>query len=160
MTGTNIKKLYVAADDTATFICPKCGAVGKESVQKYKNHKVSMRVECSCSHSYEVQLEFRKFYRKETNLDGLYIRSSNVGDWGKMVVKNLSMGGCGFKTMGACTLVPGEEIKIEFVLDGHRGSTVKKKAIVLEIEGRYVGCKFSEQPSSYDADLGFYLKIT
>jgi len=159
MTNTDIKKLYVTADGTVTFICPKCGSMRKEPAQKYKDHKGTLKIECSCSHSYEVQLEFRKFYRKETNIDGLYIRSSYAGDWGKMVVKNLSMGGCGFETWKKSTLVRGEEIKIEFTLDDRRGSTIKKKAIVTEVEDRYVGCKFVEPPGTYDPDLGFYLKI-
>jgi hypothetical protein len=142
-----------------TFICPKCGATRKESVQKNRDKKDSLKVECSCSHFYEVQLEFRKFYRKETHINGLYIRPSHAGDWGKMVVKNLSMGGCGFETSNISTLARGEEIKVEFTLDNLRGSTIKKKAVVVEVSGRYVGCKFSESPGAYDADLGFYMKI-
>ncbi|MEN6320637.1 MAG: PilZ domain-containing protein [Syntrophaceae bacterium] len=159
MTNTDMKKLYVAADGTVTFICPKCGSMVKEPAQKYKDHKGSLKVECSCSHSYEVQLEFRKFYRKETNIAGLYMRSSHAGDWGKMVVKNLSMGGCGFETWKKSTLVQGEEIKLEFKLDNTRGSIIKKKAVVCEVDGQYVGCKFAEPPGAYDPDLGFYLKI-
>jgi hypothetical protein len=160
MTGTDIKKLYVAADGTATFICPKCGLARKETVQQYRDNKGPIKINCTCSNIYEVQLEFRKFYRKETHIDGLYIRSSRAGDWGKMVVKNLSMGGCGFETMRASTLVRGEEIKIEFVLDDRKGATIKKKAIVTYIAVNYIGCRFSEPPGSYDADLGFYLKKT
>jgi hypothetical protein len=158
MTGTDIKKLYVAADGTVTFICPKCGSARKENAQKYKEHKGPVKIDCTCTNAYEVQIEFRKFYRKETHLDGLYLRSSHTGDWGKMVIKNLSMGGCGFKTLKTTTLVPGEEIKIEFTLDDRTAAPIKKKAIVLEVDGQYVGCKFSGPPGSYDADLGFYMK--
>ena len=69
------------------------------------------------------------------------------------------MGGCGFETLKISTLARGEEIKVEFTLDNIRGSMIKKKAVVVEVAGRYVGCKFSESPGAYDADLGFYMKI-
>jgi hypothetical protein len=158
MTGTEIKKLYVAADGTVTFICLKCGAARKESVQQYKDHKDPIKINCPCSNICEVQLEFRKHYRKETHIGGMYLRSSNGGHWGHMIIKNLSMVGCGFETWKTPTLLPGEEIKLEFVLDDHRRSMIKKKAIVHKVRGHYVGCQFSELPGAYNADLGFYLK--
>jgi hypothetical protein len=158
MTGTEIKKLYVTADGAVTFICPKCGAARKESVQQYKEHKGPITINCTCSNIYEVQLEFRKFYRKETHIDGVYMQSTKSGDWEKMVVKNLSMRGCGFEAWKTSTLLIGEEIKVEFVLDDPGRSKIKKKAIVREVRGHYVGCQFSDLPGAYDADLGFFLK--
>jgi hypothetical protein len=153
-----IKKLYVNPDGTATFICPNCGCARRESAEQYKDHKGSIKIECPCTNVYEIELEFRKYYRKETYLEGIYYRSAHSDDWGKMVVKNLSMGGCGLETINTCTLVEGEEIKLEFMLDGRRGITIRKKAVVTEIEGRYVGCKFSQPPGFVDPDLGFFLK--
>jgi hypothetical protein len=158
MTETGIKKLYVAADGTVTFICPKCGAAKKESVYQYKGQKDPIAINCTCSNIYEVQLEFRQFYRKETHIAGLYIRSAHAVGWGKMVIKNLSMRGCGFEILEISTLVPGEEIKIEFVLDERSRSVIKKKAIVREVRGLYIGCQFTDLPGAYDADLGFYLR--
>jgi hypothetical protein len=158
MTGTEIKKLYVTADGTITFICPKCGAVRKESAQQYKEHKGPITINCPCSNIYEIQLEFRKFYRKPTHIYGAYMQSTQFADWEKMVVKNLSMGGCAFETWKTPTLLPGEDIKVEFVLDNPGRSKIKKKAIVLEVNGHYVGCQFSDLPGAYDVDLGFYLK--
>jgi hypothetical protein len=158
MAETFIKKLYVNIDGTITFICPNCGLARRGFADQYKDHKGSIKIECPCTNVYEIQLEFRKYYRKETALEGIYYRSAHSGDWGKMVVKNLSMGGCGFETINTCTLVQGEEIKLEFVLDRGRDITIRKKAVVTEMEGRYVGCKFSQPPGFVDPDLGFYLK--
>jgi predicted RNA-binding Zn-ribbon protein involved in translation (DUF1610 family) len=158
--GTEIKKLYVTADGTVTFICPKCGDARKESVQQYKEHTDPIKINCTCSNIYEVQLEFRKFYRKETRLDGLYFRSSHPDDWGKMVVRNLSVEGCGFETMKKNNLGAGEEIKVEFTLDDHRNSMIRQKAVVLVSEGNFVGCRFSRPPNLVDPDLAFYLRKT
>jgi len=160
MTGTDIKKLYVATDGTVTFICPKCGAVRKESVQLYKERKDPIKIICPCSNIYEVELDFRKFYRKSTHIYGVYLQSTQFSDWEKMVVKNLSMRGCGFETWKTPTLVPGEEIKLEFVLDVPWRPKIKKKAIVREVRGLYIGCQFTDLPGAYDAELGFYLRKT
>jgi hypothetical protein len=158
VTETAIKKLYVDKDGVVTFVCPKCSESQRESVAQYKDQTGNIKVECKCSNVYEVQLEFRKSFRKETFLDGLYYRASHPGDWGKMTIRDLSLGGCRFETSKAHLLDLGEEIKLEFVLDDPRRSNIRKKAVVSAIEGRLVGCKFSDPPGSIDSELGFYMR--
>jgi hypothetical protein len=75
-----------------------------------------------------------------------------------MIIRDLSLGGCRFETMKAHLLDRGEEIKLEFVLDDARHSTIRKKAVVFDIDERSVGCKFSDPPGSIDTELGFYLR--
>jgi len=157
VTETAIKKLYVDKEGMVTFICPKCGESRKENVEQYRDQTGYIKIECKCTNICEVQLEFRKAYRKETSLDGLYFRTSHPGDWGKMLVRDLSFGGCRFETLKAHLLDRGEEIKLEFVLDDARRSTIRKKAVVFDIDGRTVGCKFSDPPGGIDSELGFYL---
>jgi predicted RNA-binding Zn-ribbon protein involved in translation (DUF1610 family) len=158
VTETAIKKLYVDKDGIVTFVCPKCGESRKESMAQYKDQTGTIKLECKCTNICEIQLEFRKTFRKETSLDGLYFRTSHPGDWGKMFVRDLSLGGCRFETMKAHLLDPGEEIKLEFVLDDVRRSTIRKNAVVFDIAGRNIGCKFSDPPGSIDSELGFYLR--
>jgi hypothetical protein len=158
VTKTDIKKLYVDKDGTATFICPKCGESRKESVEQYKDQTGTINLECKCTNICEVKLEFRRTFRKETSLDGLFFRTSHPGDWGKMIIRDLSLGGCRFETMKTNFLDRGEEIKVEFVLDDVRRSTIRKKAVVFDVEGRNVGCKFSDPPGSIDSELGFYMR--
>jgi hypothetical protein len=158
MTETQVKKLYVSPDGMATFICPECGIAKQESVQMYQGHKGPIKVECPCANVYEVQLEFRRFYRKETNLKGMYIRASQPRDRGQLVIKDLSLGGCRCETWERFTLVPNEEIKLEFTLDDLRHSPIKKNAVVVHLNENRAGCRFSDTVASYDADLGFYLR--
>ena len=157
MTENTVEKFYVDKDGMVTFICPKCHESRRESVAQYKDQTGTIKVKCRCTNVYEVKLEFRKAYRKETSLDGLYFRDQS-GEWGKMIVKDLSMGGCRFETIKAHLLEKGEVIRIEFALDDARGSTIKKKAVVFDIEGRSVGCKFSQPPDYIDSELGFYMR--
>ena len=158
MTENTVKTFYVDKDGMVTFICPKCNESRRESAAQYMNQTETIRVECKCSNIYEVRLEFRKAYRKETSLDGLYFRTNESGEWGKMIVKDLSLGGCRFETVKTHLLEKGEVIRIEFVLDDARGATIKKNAVVFDVEGRSVGCKFSQPPGHIDSELGFYLR--
>jgi hypothetical protein len=158
VTETAIKKLYVDKNGMVTFICPKCGESRREAVEQYRDQTRSINFECKCTNVCEVRLEFRKSFRKETSLDGIYFRTSHPSDRRKMIVRDLSFWGCRFETMKACTLVPEEEIRVEFALDDPRSSTIKKKAVVFDVKGRHVGCKFSVHQGSIDSELGFYLR--
>ncbi len=158
VTETAFEILYVDKDGMVTFICKKCGESRRESAAKYKDQTGSIKIECKCKNVREVWLEFRQSFRKETSLDGIYFRTSHPDDCRKMIVRNLSLGGCRFETMKECTLVPGEEIRVQFVLDNPRRSTIKKKAVVLDVKGCDVGCKFSVLPDIIDSELGFYVR--
>ncbi|MGZ3636001.1 MAG: PilZ domain-containing protein [Syntrophales bacterium] len=158
MTETVIKKSYVDKNGMVTFICPKCSKPRRESVEHYKDKTGSIKIKCECTNVYETLLDFRQSFRKEVSLDGTYFRTSHPGDWRKMIVRDLSFWGCKFERMKACSLVPGEEIRVEFVLDNPRSFTIKKKAVVFYVKGCHVGCKFSIAEGIIDSELGFYLR--
>ena len=158
MIETAIEILYVGKDGMVTFICKKCGESRREAAAKYRDQTGSIKIECNCSNICNVRLEFRQSFRKETSLGGVYFRTSQPDDCREMIVRDLSLGGCGFETLEACTLIPGEEIGVEFVLDARSRVTLKKNAVVLYVRGYRVGCKFSVPPDSIDSELGFYLR--
>ena len=158
VSDNSIKKLYVDEAGMVTFLCPKCGDSRKQSVVKYRDHIGSVRMSCVCGYDSEVELEFRKFFRKDTELEGLYFRTTPEGHWGKMIVRNLSMVGCRFEMIRKDPLAVGEEINVQFTLDNPRSSIIRKKAVISEVEGRSVGCRFYELPGYIDSELGFYLR--
>jgi predicted RNA-binding Zn-ribbon protein involved in translation (DUF1610 family) len=158
VTNNTVKKLYVDDAGMVTFLCPKCGDSRKQSVEKSRDVIGLTKMSCICGYVSEVQLEFRKFFRKDTELEGLYYRSIPEGHWGKMIVKDLSILGCRFEMRRKELLGEGEEIKLQFTLDNPRRSIIRKKAIVSEVEGSNVGCKFVDLPGYIDSELGFYLR--
>jgi hypothetical protein len=157
MTETVIKRSHVDKNGMVTFICPKCSKSRRESVEHYKDKTGSIKIECKCTNVYETRLDFRQSRRIETSIGGIYLRTSHPGDRREMILRNLSYWGCKFETMEACTLVPGEEIRVEFVLDNSRRSMIKKEAVVIHVKGYRVGCKFSVPQGIIDSELSFYL---
>ncbi|MGZ3636113.1 MAG: PilZ domain-containing protein [Syntrophales bacterium] len=158
VSNNSIKKLYVDEAGMVTFLCSKCGNSRKQSVVKYRDQVGSVRLNCICGYDSEVKLEFRRFFRKDTELEGIYYRTTPAGHWGKMIVRNLSLLGCRFEMIKKDPLAAGEEIKIQFTLDNPRKSIIKKNAVTSEVVGNSVGCRFSELPGHIDSELGFYLR--
>lgn len=153
-----VTKKYVDLHGVVVFLCPKCGAVKRENAQVYQEARGPIKIECSCGHTYEVKIEFRKHYRKETKLDGAYITPDAPDRWERLIVKNLSMEGCGFESIRPNLLDPDQEIIIEFELDDAKQSLIRKTAVVCSVYKKYVGCKFKQLPGYIDTDLGFYLR--
>jgi hypothetical protein len=89
-----------------------------------------------------VSFESRKACREETYLDGLYCKSYGDKGWGKVIVKNVSAAGIGFKTLTSHTLHRGDKVKVSFALDPQANCNIKKRGIVKVVRDRYVGCEF------------------
>ncbi len=153
-----LRKVYVNADGSAVFTCPHCGKSKTVSVEKFKDQKGPLRVRCPCQETYSVTLEFRLQYRKPTELNGMYTVDGSAMQGGRMVVKNISMGGVGFIPKGRHRLNIGDKIEVKFTLDDGKNSVILKRAFVRVVEGDYIGCQFDLQPGTYDAALGFYLR--
>ena len=156
-----MQKAYVREDGTTVLKCPYCNHARSVSVAILKEKKKVIRVKCSCQKSYSVNLELRKQFRKNANLRGSYINQSQQDDrgvllQGKIVVRDLSMGGLGFETMGKCTIQPEDELEVTFTLDDQHSSVIKKWVEVRIVRGKYVGCEFTHA-NEYDKALGFYL---
>lgn len=104
------------------------------------------------------QEELRKCYRKKTNLEGVFKTLAPPHSSGKICITDLYAGGCSFTASSSHRLQPEEHIGIAFSLDNARGSMIRKKAIIHQVEGRHVSCEFIALHGTYDPDLGFYLR--
>ena len=142
----------------AFFICPFCGASRKESTYRNKVQVDRISVSCSCGNTYLVQIEYRKNYRKITNLEGTYKELTQPNNSGKVNVTDVSSGGCRFCASLLHGLQLNDHIGVVFTLDDSRQTIIRKEAIVRMVDGRNVGCSFVARPGAYDPDLGFYLR--
>ena len=76
-----------------------------------------------------IEFEFRKEFRKETNLYGKFINHSRKIS-GNIIVKNLLFRGLGFDSIDNSKLKIGDKIVVTFELDNHDRTIISKKAIV------------------------------
>ena len=159
MSEENSRKVYVRPDDTAVIACHNCGLQKNLPVGSYKESKTKkLKIKCVCKNVFTVVLEFRKYFRKDTNLFGAFINHSQKNKRSPIIVKNLSMVGVGFVPREKNKFTIGDEITVLFRLDDTERTMIKRKAIVRSIHEDYVGCEI-EKTSKYlrDGDFAVYL---
>jgi len=151
-----LQKVFIANDNTATFVCPECQKSKTANVSKYKDIEKAVRVnfKCPCGHSYSVLLERRKHIRKHLNLSGTFV-NKNTSDQGNMTITDLSRSGLRIKLNFPQKLEPGDKLDLEFTLDDKLRSVVKKEVIVRSVKDLSIGVEFVY--SEHFDKLGPYL---
>ena len=150
--------LLVDAKGMVHLNCPVCGQVSMNAADQFLHMPQPLRITCPCGHASEVRIEFRKSYRKKTRLDGFCARLAPPGNFEKMTVIDLSMGGCCFVTAGMHLLKKDDRVKLVFNLDNAACTKITREAQVCSVQERLVRCKFITATTCLDPDIGFYLR--
>jgi len=157
-----IAKSFVTRESTATITCPKCNKSRNIEASKYRNRKHTIKVRCSCRHQFTVLLDYRKTYRKETNLEGTYIMIPPGVGKGRLNVLNISKNGIGFtigfSVSGSHPLKPGQKVRVSFQLDNKKRTDIQKVITIKNVDGHYIGGEFDDI-EAFEKDLGFYLRF-
>jgi hypothetical protein len=152
-------KVFVEQDNTAVITCPWCKKTKDIDVSRFKG-QINVRIKCSCGNTSRIQLEYRRHFRKETELQGYYQvipKDEKPGDSGIMTVVNLSRNGVRLKINNPDHLFDiGDFINIRFNLDDKDRTLVDRDIVVQNINLPYVGGEF-RRPSDTDSLIGFYL---
>lgn len=157
MSDENLRKIFVSSDDTAVISCPHCGRQKTVPVGSYKG-KARVKIKCGCKNVFAVNLDFRKKFRKKTDLYGKFTNYSQKNCCGDIIIKNLSLDGLKFTTKDIDKSKNGDEIEVIFKLDNPDRTRIRKEAVVRNIRKNSIGCEFvkSRQPA-FESSLGFYL---
>ncbi|MCI5210028.1 MAG: PilZ domain-containing protein [Candidatus Electrothrix sp. ATG2] len=148
---------YVLPDDTVTIACPSCNKMRRISAKKYRKTSHSLTACCTCNTKFTVHLDFRHYYRKETDLPGNWKKAKSTScGWQEMRVKNISRGGLGCTVSGRHQLKEKQVLLVDFFLDDRKKTKIIQKVRVCLVDGEYIGCKFIDL-GLYEKGLGFYL---
>jgi len=152
--------VYIASNNTATFRCPECGKVKVTDVSRYAatDKKITVNCTCVCGHRFKCRLEKRKQYRKGVNFPGKFTLMGEKGpeDTGRLNVIDISSTGIKFKLTVPRTFAVGTTLRVEFQLDDRRRTLLRKRVIVRNVSGAFVGASFHPNEMD-DRNLGFYL---
>ena len=152
----DLARFFVKPDNNVDMKCPYCRTVKTVPVAKIKDPKNVIEVKCVCRKVFKAVLEFRKMYRKETELKGRYINQSRDSDAGGIVIRNLSMIGLGFSIDGAHHIECDNILNIEFRLDDEQKTFVAREVVVKGVQGNFANVAFINI-DKYDRYLDFYL---
>ena len=134
-------KVFVDENDEGVVICPECGRAKRVNLSSFKGrNERNLRAKCSCQSLFPVSLEFRRFHRRETSLDGHYMNLSDRNEKGEMRVINLSSAGIGLINLSLCRFNIGDRVNLSFTLDDNKKSEIDLIGVVKHMTDRYVGC--------------------
>ena len=152
-------KVYVQPDKTATIYCPYCNNTKEQDVSRFKGNRFA-KLKCACGKISTLQLEFRRYFRKQTQLNGFFkcIDSGNKpAEAGNMTVVELSRNGVRLEIRDFPRHLECEDIvNIQFNLDDNNRSFINRNVVVRNIQPPYVGARF-QRASETDNLIGFYL---
>ena len=151
-----IERFFVKPDNTVDLKCPFCRTIKNVPIAKIKDSKKVFEVKCLCRKVFSVLLEFRKMYRKETELKGRYVNQSRDNDEGGIIISNISMNGLGFYINGAHKIELDNILNVEFRLDDEQKTFITRQVKVREVQGNFAGVEFVNV-DKYDKFLDFYL---
>ena len=158
MAEKNEVKSYVRPDNTAVISCPHCKRQKEIKAEKFTGSKSRLKIKCACKHVFKVQLEYRKRYRKTTNLSGKYVNHSKHNSSGRLYVRNISVSGLEFTTMDIHSFEVDDELTVTFNLDDEQRTEVIKDVIVRDVRKISIGCEFDRGGDlAFDGPLGFYI---
>ena len=162
------QNVFLDEDYTVTIRCPNCMHEKVVPFQKLpKQHRIKLR--CKCESVFWVQIELRKTFRRDVNLDGRFINYYQDKRWGKTLsesqltnikpinckVANLSLKGIAFLIPKNVKVEEGDHMSITFILDNSVSAQVEKETIVRSVIGTRIGCEFIDSVRD-DSTLGFY----
>ena len=158
MAGKNEVKSYVRPNKTAVVSCPHCKLQKEIKVDKFTGSKSRLKIKCACNNVFKVQLEYRKRYRKKTNLSGKYVNHSKHNSSGRLYVRNVSVSGLEFTTMDIHSFEVDDELTVTFNLDDEQRTEIIKDVTVRGVRKNSIGCEFERGGDlAFDGPLGFYI---
>jgi len=149
-------KTFVKDDSQATIVCPACRCAKTISVEAFRNKQHVIKVKCTCGYSFGLQLEFRQFFRKNTDLQGVYDVKPPARGGGIATIVNLSLSGACFEVRGVHALEVGHKGSLVFTLDNRKETVLYRQVIIRTVDGNRIGCEFVAE-RAFEKELGFYL---
>jgi hypothetical protein len=153
----NVQKSFVNTNGIAIIKCPACGIIKNLSVAQFLGKRHVVKIRCSCNCQWDIQLDFRRTYRKKTKLAGTYTLEQPASGFGLMTVLNISRSGVGFSVTGLHEIKIGLKVRLRFTLDDKKCTLIDKLAVIKAVKDSCIGCEFIAN-QIYDKDLGFYLQ--
>lgn len=149
-------KSFVKPDNAAMIVCPECDTAREISAAQFRHRLHLIKVKCKCGHLFKVNLEFRRHFRKPTELEGMYDLIPPAVGGGKIKITDLSLSGACFTVRGIHDIKEGQEGSLVFTLDNRKETVLFKKVIIKTVTAGSIGCEFVEN-RAFEKELGFYL---
>lgn len=136
-------EIFVHNRTIVSFMCPHCKLEKEINIGKVKNASHwNIKAKCTrCKNDFTVSFNFRKFFRKRTNLHGTLYKSTDLNDFlGDAVVVDISLAGVGFRT--DVDMQDVSILALRFILDNNKNTEIVQKIKIESIRGDVIGASF------------------
>ena len=147
--------IYAGATNEVKIICPKCGLEKNMNVFKFKDTHKRLKAKCKCGEVFPIELEFRRYYRKEVRLTGEYFFQGK-DERGDILIEDISMTGIKFSTLKPHNISKDDTVELKFTLNNQRKTEIQTLVKTKWIKDRHVGAQFINL-KHFKQDLVFYL---
>lgn len=143
-------RIFVNESGEAGFLCPKCGADNRLEVPDDDAGLVETPVRCDCGFRGRALVDKRRAPRMTVTLAGEVSKDESRSR--PITVRVLSRLGLGFKAPENSNIRVGDEVGVELFLEDVGAAVIRKKAVVRDVSGDFVGAEFLSRnpPSTYD----------
>ena len=158
LSDESTSRVFVRQDGSATITCPACTKIKIISAEKFKKENHRLRVRCSCSHTFTVDLDFRQYFRRQTSLKANFTLDLPAAGYGSTLITDISLSGVRFRVNNTAGLTVGKRGHIEFKLDNKSKTRLSRDFTIRSIGENSIGCEFLKD-NEYDKVLGFYMRF-
>lgn len=138
------QKYFVSRNTTVPIRCLACGKIRNVSVDHLKGKKHTLRVTCTCAHTFEVHLEFRQDYRQKSHLIGSIRSPSSPRERAhRCVIADHSNGGLLLQMTEVVSIKPEDRLIVSYRPDSSFPREIERVLCVRHcFPGRCIGCSF------------------
>lgn len=147
--------VHVERNDSAVIFCNSCGDIKKVSVRKFRNVKHNIAARCVCGKRLDINLNFRRYYRKVVSIPGKVLFPISA-QWAPVTILDLSLYGLKIETTYAANLKDGDIVRVKFLLEGRKSVLIEKQARVVYGNNEVIGCEFVNIALE-EKEIGFFL---
>jgi len=144
------QKYFVNKHSQLSIQCLACKKTRTFPIEILRERQQAIKVKCSCEHTFTIDIEFRKHYRKKVNFLGRYrLATASVEEVKDCTVADLSLGGLSIKIINDESIAEHDELIVNFRLDDQAHHEIERKIQVRHIDQKdRIGGEFIDLESN------------
>ena len=121
------QKYFVSRKEAVNIQCRACGRVRTFSVEGLKNKDHSIRINCSCAETFEVDLEYRQDYRQQSHIIGYFRALSTPRERARhCIIADQSVGGLLLKITDEVPIKKNDQLIVSYRPDSNSPLEIEK----------------------------------
>ena len=150
------EKTYLIKNGLFQMFCPSCSisrTIGIRNISQV-DRKITLRIKCICGCIHFAHIERRTLRRKKTNRRGYFVLKKNENLAGALMVKNISVGGAGFRILGNQNMLEiNDRLTLGIGIIKAPSHIIQKDALVRNLRDSFVNVEFQNNKNEEEDSI-------